>query len=1261
MLFVFDLFALYLIPTDYSSRKIVPMEEFKNKIDNVNIPYIDPLLEVNSDNNIKFLMMFRSFEDMQEAVPKLPNYGIKILHQYRLIPAVFVEGRVSNIIEDIHGFAGITGLYANRIYQIPKYYKGVTQKQISIPTTNDTAYLMGANVFWENNYKGDDVIVAVIDTGVDKNHRELSGKVLAEKSFVRKIYGYDVDVPSPHDEEGHGTAVAGIIAGKGLDPRGQGMAPNALILNAKVFTRGSGATLAGIVAAIEWATFGPDGIPNTGDEADVINMSLGGGEIYNSPTWRAVKAATEHGVVVVIAAGNEGQDQKNSMSVGDPGDSPWAITAGAADPFYTGLDKVSGEEYSSFGPTIALAVKPDIAAPSGTIVIAAGDGYTGSPWHGTSFSSPHTAGAAALIVNYLREHGVNKSEIPWLVKPLMMLTASPLYANLANERIKYEDLMVGAGVLNLTAAYELLQSSTISSDSYPQWMYVLPTKIPVGLSNSQIDKYKLHRPYFPYFSKVFNGQNIFMNFTIVASKNTTIQVTYTGNFTNAIQIHSDSTINVNESTCYWEFNFTVLEDAVEGHYEGLITFSDEVYGITINVPIEFDLVNPAARVLFDLKHTSWEIDYRYGQYRLLAGYWEGMDVSIDTLVFGSKTELSESLLEKYDVLFMPDTAAAVGIFDEKAMYLGYTYIDITWDEISAIYDFVANGGTVVIFALDPEAHNLTTINEVLTYTESELYYEPWGGKDTTVSADVISDNILMSNILGLPYQGIQMRVGSNSEPILRYDNYELAMIHQGFSGGAIIALGTNFMFDNWAFLGEYPNSSYTPTFAKNIISFASDWKNIISSVNIANLDNKVMLGSSLIITNDTFGALEFEATNTTPLINATIEIYNNDTLLAKSSFTYDDVDGVWKATVAVSGGYKIYSIKIKAYFEQDSTVYSVTRGGEIIIDEENPSITPVTLQIMTQSNRTAHVKTLFGDDCAIKPDTLVFSVNMSEFTTDFYQVNRTHYILDIEIPEETLQQFVNEGRRMFTVAFSAQIEDYFGRSTSSDLTYRVLIDDTPPQVAITNIRPEQYLSGTVTLNIEANDDMTGINLIILYVDGKMLGNESGASMTYELNTKQYADGLHNISVSAIDGAGNEKIETIQVYIDNTKPTLNVTGVENGTTVSGIITLNITASDELSGIQNISVALDNQTINSTEKTSLTININTTQLTEGEHIIEILTYDRAGNSNSVKIIINVEIKQPIEVPMILIGGIIAIIVIIVVVFILQKKGLLKGLKE
>jgi thermitase len=280
-----------------------------------------------------------------------------------------------------------------------------------------------------------DVKVAVLDTGIDLGHPEFDGTVSARADFVNlegldtsafvgDCLGYD---DAPDDEVGHGTHVAGIIAGRGVN-MSTGVAPRCRLLAVRVLAamqqddRVVGAGLVdNINTGIKWAV---------DQGADVINMSLGIRHEHGGlPHAEVIRYALAKGVTVVAAAGNDGRNDKYY-----PGALPGVLAVGAVD----ASDQVA--PFSTYGAHIALVAPGDRIYSS-----FRGREYAFSS--GTSQAAPFVSGGVALLKSVALERGVRLSDSQ--VKYLLKHTSDKTGAALRHERAGY-------GRLNLQDAIKLL-------------------------------------------------------------------------------------------------------------------------------------------------------------------------------------------------------------------------------------------------------------------------------------------------------------------------------------------------------------------------------------------------------------------------------------------------------------------------------------------------------------------------------------------------------------------------------------------------------------------------------------------------------------------------------------------------------------------------------------------------------------------------------------------------------------------------------------
>ncbi|RLK58109.1 S8 family serine peptidase [Actinokineospora cianjurensis] len=259
---------------------------------------------------------------------------------------------------------------------------------VSKPALDVSVPQIGAPTAWENGYTGRGVTVGVLDTGIDGTHPDLAGKVVESRDFTGT---------GPADQIGHGTHVAGIIAGTGAASGGRfrGVAPDADLVSGKVCTA-IGCQDSAVIAGLEWIA----------PKVRVANLSLGGGYSDGTdPLSRAVDSLTaRYGTLFVASAGND-------RSLGNPDPLASVTTPAAADSAIAVGSVTTEDTTSPFSPRQPrkrdYAVKPDIAAPGSDIVSArvvgtpAGDRAPVDEHYaalsGTSFAAPHVSGAAALL------------------------------------------------------------------------------------------------------------------------------------------------------------------------------------------------------------------------------------------------------------------------------------------------------------------------------------------------------------------------------------------------------------------------------------------------------------------------------------------------------------------------------------------------------------------------------------------------------------------------------------------------------------------------------------------------------------------------------------------------------------------------------------------------------------------------------------------------------------------------------------------------
>jgi serine protease AprX len=329
-------------------------------------------------------------------------------------------------------------------------------------------------------YDGAGIGVAIIDSGVaptldDLNDASGAQRVVRFVDFVGGATGST----TLHDEYGHGTHVAGIVAGNGFDSSGArtGIAPASSLTILKVLNASGTGQVSDVIAAIEYAIAHRDEL-----KIRIINLSVATG-VYESfttdPLTLAAEQAVKAGIVVVASAGNNGispDGRTRYRGVTAPGNAPWVLTVGASSHMGTvGRGDDSIAEFSSRGPTaIDQVAKPDVvapgvgieslSAPSSALALAhPGALLPGTvavsylPYmslSGTSMSAPVVSGTVALMLQ------ANPALTPNQVKAILQYTA---------ETSAFHDpLTQGGGYLNAKGAVELARYlRNPSTSTYP--------------------------------------------------------------------------------------------------------------------------------------------------------------------------------------------------------------------------------------------------------------------------------------------------------------------------------------------------------------------------------------------------------------------------------------------------------------------------------------------------------------------------------------------------------------------------------------------------------------------------------------------------------------------------------------------------------------------------------------------------------------------------------------------------------------------------
>lgn len=249
----------------------------------------------------------------------------------------------------------------------------------------------------QRKYNGKNISVAVLDTGIFL-HPDFAGRVLEFKDFIHQI-------EHPYDDSGHGTHVAGCLAGDGYlsDGRFCGVAPSCNLVVGKVLDKKGLGNVDNVISAIQWILQNRE-IYNI----RILNISIGFEENVSEYKIKKLIDCLENawvqGMLVVVAAGNKGPRAK---SISPLGLSKNIVTVGCHDLDYYKEGVTLCETYSGRGPSIFSLKKPDLVAPGTNIISTcyqckrSGKDFVNiyEMKSGTSFATPLVSGAAALLLD----------------------------------------------------------------------------------------------------------------------------------------------------------------------------------------------------------------------------------------------------------------------------------------------------------------------------------------------------------------------------------------------------------------------------------------------------------------------------------------------------------------------------------------------------------------------------------------------------------------------------------------------------------------------------------------------------------------------------------------------------------------------------------------------------------------------------------------------------------------------------------------------
>ena len=282
--------------------------------------------------------------------------------------------------------------------------------------------LIEAPAFWEESEYGKNAVIAILDTGISRNHPDLKSQIIGGYNFTTD---HNKDTKNFEDNNGHGSHVAGTIAAAMQKELAGvvGVAPQAKLLILKVLTGEGSGQYDWIIRAIRYAA---DWKGPNGETVSVMNMSLGGPQDIPELHDAVKYAVNDKNIPIVVAAGNEGDDDMETSEYDFPASYNEVISVGAIN---------SEKKLAAFSNTNEQV---DLVAPGVDIQST----YLGNQYallSGTSMAAPHVAGALALL-KISSEKAFKR-----------VITESELYAQLIKRTVPlaYSNQAVGNGLVQL--------------------------------------------------------------------------------------------------------------------------------------------------------------------------------------------------------------------------------------------------------------------------------------------------------------------------------------------------------------------------------------------------------------------------------------------------------------------------------------------------------------------------------------------------------------------------------------------------------------------------------------------------------------------------------------------------------------------------------------------------------------------------------------------------------------------------------------------
>jgi subtilisin family serine protease len=1132
--------------------------------------------------------------------------GGKIKCRYKFIPAIAAEAS-SAAIQKIKKDPNVK-------YVEPDFEVSILQTLPNDPGFNSLWGLhntgqmggmpdadMDAPEAWDIETGSSDVVIAVIDTGVDYNHEDLSANMWTNpgeipgngidddnNGYVDDVHGWDFcnNDSNPMDDHDHGTHCSGTIAAVGNNGVGiAGVNWTAKIMAIKFLSAGGSGSTSDAILSVQYATTMKldYGIP-----VIATSNSWGGGD-FSQALENAIAEADAAGILFVAGAGNEGMNNDIYAFYPANHNVPNVIAVAATD------DADYLAWFSNYGSTTV-----DLAAPGvGILSTVIGNGYSFSD--GTSMAAPHVSGLVGLVK--ARFPGITHHEI----KDRILGSVNPVP--------DLQGITVTGGRVN---AWNALDDDSIPPaevtdlaviGSAPSSVTLVWTATGDDGSTGTASSYDVR-----YSTSFISDANWGTAAQAVGEPNPqtpSSMETYT-----VPGLSSDITyyfaLKVKDNVG----NESGLSNVVEGStgpddFAPIVTITSpadgsEVSGIAGIEASASDNVGVTAVEFYldgELKSTDMTSPYIW--------LWDTRTVADDSYTVETKAY---------------DAAGNVGSDQISVIVNNADTIPPT-----ATITNPANGsevsGTVIVMASASDNVGVTKVefyvDGELTNTDTISPYN-WGWDTTTVAdgshtleakaydayENVGSDQIsvTVSNADTTPPTATITNPADDSEVsgtvivmASASDNEGVAKV-EFYLDGVLKATDTVSPY-MWGW-----NTTTTPDGSHTLQAKAYDDAGNVGTdqvtVTVSNADTTPPTAT---ITDPADGS---EVSGTVIVMVsasdnegiAKVEFYIDGVL--KNTDTISPYSWGWDTTTMTDDS---HTIEAKAYDAAGNT-----GSDQISVIVSNVIDTPPTVTITnpaagSEVSGTVAIEASASDDVGVtKVEFYVDGVLKNADTAEPYSWDWD-------------TTTVTNGSHII----KAEAHDTAGNTGSDQISVIVSnVIDTPPTVTITSPANGSEVSGTVIVMASASDDV-GVSKVEFYLDGVLTSTDTVSPYSWGWNTTTATDGSHTIDAKAYDGAGQTDSDQITVTVsnaDSTPPTATITNPADGSEVSGTVIVMASASDN-EGVTKVEFYMDGE-LKSTDTVSPYMwGWNTTTVTDGSHTVEAKAYDAAGNTGSDQVTVTV----------------------------------------